>query len=218
MKIIWYGQSCFKIISQRAKDEKISVVIDPFSKETGLKVIKTEADIVLISHDHEDHNNIKAISGKPFIIKGSGEYDINEVFVDGIDAFHDNVQGKDRGKITIYIIEIEDIRICHLSDLGQLELTPDQIDAIGEIDILLTPIGGKYTISAKEAVKIMSQIEPKITIPMHYALPKLKYKLEKLDDFLNVLGIKKIEPEAVLSIKKKDISDEEAKIIVLASK
>jgi len=218
MKITWHGQSCFKITSQKTKDEKISIIIDPFSKETGLGVIKAEADIVLVSHDHEDHNNIKTISGNPFVIKGPGEYEISEVFVEGIDAFHDNTQGKERGRITIYTIEIENIRICHLSDLGQSELTSNQIDAIGEIDILLIPIGGKYTVSAKEAVKIMSQIEPKITIPMHYALPKLKYKLEKLEEFLNILGIKKIEPEAILSIKKKDISEEEAKVIVLSAR
>ncbi|MFH1643500.1 MAG: MBL fold metallo-hydrolase [Patescibacteria group bacterium] len=218
MKITWHGQSCFQITSQRSKDENVSVIIDPFDKEIGLKAIKAEADIVLVSHDHEDHNNVKAVSGNPFIINGPGEYEIKEVFVEGIEAFHDNERGKEKGKVTIYIIETEGIKVCHLSDLGQNELTADQVDAIGLVDILLIPIGGQYTISAKEAVKIMSQIEPKIIIPMHYALPNLKYKLDKLEDFLNILGIKSIEPEAVLSIKKKDISEEEAKIIILSAK
>ena len=109
----------------------------------------------------------------------------------------------------------EDLKLCHLGDLGQEELTEEQLEKIGEVDILMIPIGGTYTISAKEALKIMSQIEPRITIPMHYALPKLKIKLDGLDKFLKSLGIKSITPENKLSIKKKDISPEEAKIIVL---
>lgn len=215
MKIIWHGHSCFQIIAQKEKDIKVSIIIDPFSKEIGLKLPKLEADVLLISHDHSDHNNQKAVSGNPFVIAGPGEYDIKGVFVQGITAFHDNLGGKERGQTTIYNIKAEDISICHLGDLGQKELTSDQVEQINNVDILIIPVGGKYTISAKDALKIMSQIEPKITIPMHYSLPKLKIKLDGLEEFLKTLGIKSVEPLNSLLIKKKDLSEEEAKIIVL---
>ncbi len=216
MNIIWYGQSCFQVSSSQGKNNHVSIIIDPFGGDIGLKLPrKLEADIVLVSHDHFDHNNIKAVSGSPLVIKGPGEYDARGVFVQGISGYHDNSQGAERGNVTIYIIEAEGVRICHLGDLGQKELSSDQLEKIGEVDILMIPVGGVYTIDADEAIKIMAQVEPKITIPMHYQIPKLKIKLGGIDKFLKALGMKSLEPLPKLSIKKKDISSEEAKIIAL---
>lgn len=215
MNINWYGQSCFQVSSSQGKNNHVSIAIDPFDESAGLRVPKLQADIVLITHDHSDHNNLKAVSGQPFIVKGPGEYDLKGVFIQGISGYHDNTQGTQRGSITIYTIETEGIRLCHLSDLGQKELTSSQLDKIGDIDILMIPVGGIYTIDAAEAVKIMAQIEPRIIIPMHYKIPKLKIKLDNIDKFLKNLGIKKPESLLKLSIKKKDISTEEAKIVVL---
>ena len=215
MTIIWHGQSLFEITTSRGKNNQVNIVIDPFSQEVGLRLPKLEPNIVLSTNEHYDHNNVKAVGGNYFLIEGPGEYEIREIFIQGIPAFHDDLQGKERGKTTIFTIEAEELRLCHLGDLGQKELTPDQLEKIGEIDILMIPIGGNYTISGKEAVKIMSQIEPKIIIPMHYALPKLKVKLEGVEKFLKTMGIKKIEPVNKLTIKKKELLEEEAKIIVL---
>jgi len=214
MQIIWYGQSCFQITTSKGKNHLINIVIDPFDESIGLKVPKLTADIVLITHSHHDHNNIKAVSGNPFIVNGPGEYEVKGVFIQGIDSHHDSSFGKERGLNTIYIIKTEEMQICHLGDFGQKELTSEQVEQIGNIDILILPIGGVYTISAKEAKGIISQIEPKIIIPMHYQIPKLKIKLDDLDKFLKVVGIKTIEPQNKLSIKKGDLS-QEAKIIVL---
>ena len=220
MNIIWRGQSCFEITATPAKNSQVKIVIDPFSEEIGLKVPKMEADILLVSHGHHDHDNVKAVSpvkgaSSPFLISGPGEYEIKNVFIQGIDSFHDDKKGKEKGENTIYVIETEDLKLCHLGDFGQKELFEEQLEKINEVDILMIPVGGNYTISAKEALKIMSQIEPKITIPMHYALPKLKLKLDGVDKFLKMLGIKKVTPESKLSIKQKDISLEEAKVTVL---
>lgn len=217
MTINWYGQSCFQITSSQGKNNNVSIVIDPFSEDLGLRIPRLTADILLVSHGHSDHSNVKAVAGEPFVISGPGEYEKKEVFIQGIPSFHDSSSGKERGTNTIYVIEAEDLRICHLGDLGQKELTPEQIDKIGEIDVLMIPVGGVYTISAKEAVKIMSQIEPNITIPMHYQLPKMKLKIDGLDKFLKTMGIKKLTPLPKLTVKKKDIVPEEAKIIVLSS-
>jgi L-ascorbate metabolism protein UlaG (beta-lactamase superfamily) len=215
MQIIWHGQACFQIILNRNKDEKLVITIDPFSEEVGLKLHSVEADILLITHDHHDHNNKKAISGKPFLIEGPGEYEIKGVFIRGIEASHDKSQGKERGKITIYTIEAEEMKICHLGDLGQKELTLEQVEQIGDIDILMIPVGGIYTISAQDSPKIISQIEPKIVIPMHYFLPKLKIKLEGLDKFLKIMGQKEVEPQGKLQIKNKDLLTEKMKVVVL---
>ncbi len=217
MQIIWHGQSCFQIEARHNKSELTSIVIDPFSEEIGLRLPKLQADIVLVTHSHSDHNNIKGVEGSPFLIQEPGEYEIKKVFVQGISAWHDQKQGQERGPNIIYTIEAEDLRLCHLGDFGQKELTEEQMDKIGNVDVLMIPIGGVYTISAKEAIKVMSQIEPRIIIPMHYQIPKLKtkIKLDGLDKLLKVMGIKNIEPINKLSIKSKDISPEEAKIIVL---
>jgi len=217
MQIIWHGHAFFQIIINRGKEEKTTIAIDPFSEGIGPRVPSIEADILLITHDHSDHNNAKAIRGKPFLIQGPGEYEIKGIFVQGIAAYHDKTQGKERGGIAVYTIEAEGIRLCHLGDFGQKELTADQIEKIGDCDILMIPVGGVYTISGGEAPKIISQLEPKIVIPMHYQLPKLKLKakLEDLDKFLKAMGQKEIAPQPRLLIKKKDLPEEETKIVVL---
>ena len=223
MQIIWRGQSCFQLITSQGKNHQVNLVTDPFDEATGLKVPKLEADVLLVSHQHDGHNNLKAVSGNPsagsgqvpFLVSGPGEYDVKGIYIQGIPAFHDATQGKDKGQNTIYTIEAEDLRICHLGDFGQKELTDEQLEKIGDIDILMIPVGGVYTISAKEAVKIMSRIEPKIIIPMHYQIPKLKLKLDGVEKFLKTMGVKKVEPMPKLVIKKKDILPEEVKIVVL---
>ena len=216
MQIIWRGQSCFQILTSQAKDSQISLVIDPFGNNLGLRVPELTADIVLVTHDHDDHNNLTAVKGNPFIIDGPGEYEIKGVYIQGIPAFHDKDFGKERGRVTIYTIESEEMRICHMGDFGQKELFPEQLEDIGEVDILLIPIGGNETIGSEEAQKIISQIEPKIVIPMRYLLPKLKAKLNGLDKFLKIMGEKNHESLPKLTVKSKDLTtDEETKIIVL---
>jgi len=197
MTINWYGQTCFKITTQKNKGEAVSILIEPPDKDSGFRGPKLEADILLVSSKDQ-----KVGSGPYFLISGAGEYDIKGVYIKGI-------AGQNK-KNTIYTIETEDMKICHLGRLEQKELSSDQLETIGDIDILMIPIGGTYTIDAKEAIKVMAQIEPKIIIPMHFG-----GKLDGLDKFLKVLGIKSLEPLAKLSIKKKDISSEEAKIVVL---
>lgn len=221
MHILWKGQSCFQIIVSQKAGEQVKIVIDPYSEEIGLKLPKLEADILLATHGHYDHNNFKEVdpsagSGQaPFLIEGPGEYERKDIFVQGIPSFHDEKEGKERGQNTIYTIEAEEMRLCHLGDFGQKELTSEQVEQIGEIDILMVPIGGVYTLDAKGASKIISQIEPRIAIPMHYYLPKLKVKIDGLEPFLKEMGHKSATPEPKLLVKKKDLITEETKIVVL---
>lgn len=214
-KITWAGQSCFQI-SVSASKESCDIVIDPFDEKIGLKMPNFNADIVLVSHGHEDHNNAKGVKGNPFIIETPGEYEKNGVFIQGIDSFHDDALGKERGKNTIYIIEVEDMRFCHLGDFGQKQLTDEQLDKIGHVDILMIPVGGNFTIDSSEAAKVIGQIEPKMVIPMHYALPKLKVELDDVEKFLKAMGKKEVAAQDKLTIKASLLPKEsEMNIVVL---
>lgn len=208
MTINWYGQSCFRL-----ENKDVSLLIDPFSKEIGLRIPRLNDTIFLVSHEHFDHNNVTEAPKESFIVRGPGEYETKGVFVQGISSFHDNNQGKERGLNTMYIITMEDIRICHLGDLGQAKLTDEQIDAIGNVDILMIPVGGKYTIDAHQAVEIISEIEPKIIIPMHYKVEGLKIDLDGPQKFLKELGLKPEEVET-FKINKKTLPQEEMKLVV----
>lgn len=215
MTIIWHGQSFFELLTKDQENGELKIAIDPYDKSLGLRVPKVTAQILLISHSHPDHANKEAVKGNPFLIETPGEYEVKGVFVQGIPGFHDAVGGKERGPVTIYKVEAEEMKICHLSDLGQKELTPEQVEQIGDVDILLVPVGGGHTIGAKEASSVISQIEPKLVIPMHYKIPKLKAPLESIDKFLKVMGQEKIEPQKKLKIKPSDLPKEETKIVVL---
>jgi L-ascorbate metabolism protein UlaG (beta-lactamase superfamily) len=209
MIISWLGHSAFKI-----QDKDVTLVIDPYDK-IGLKMPKIQADILLITHEHEDHNNIEAIKGEPFLIKGPGEYEVKNIFIYGITLDHDNKNGAERGKLTAYLMEIEGIKVAHLSDIGQDSLTDEQMELFEGVDILLIPVGGEYTINGAGAVKIISQIQPRIVIPMHYKIPGVNLKLETVDKFLKEFGVAAPEKLDKLKISKKDLPQEETKVIIL---
>ncbi len=218
MNIVWHGQSFFEIGVKNRKEGETKIVIDPFEADfVGLKFPKTDGDIVLMSHNHKDHANAKAVGGNPFVVDTPGEYEIKDVFVKGISAFHDNSGGKERGTIIMFTIMAEGLKIGFLSDLGQKELTSGQVDDLGDVDILLIPVGGTYTINAKDAAEIINQIEPGIVIPIHYKIPGLKTDIEDVSKFLKEMGSEGIEPLPKAKITSKDLpgEDEEMKIILL---
>ncbi len=211
MVITWYGHSCFKVQSGETV-----IITDPFDKKIGLTPPRQAgAHLVLITHRHPDHDNLSSIAGNPFVIDGPGEYETNGFKVHGIFSYHDDVEGKERGGNAIYLFEVEGIKICHLGDLGQAKLSDEQVEAIGEVDILMIPVGGIYTIGAEEAVAVINQIEPKIVIPMHYKVPGLTIDLESLDKFLKEMGLAKKETVDKLTIKKKDLPIEGTEVIVM---
>lgn len=213
MFINWQGHSCFKIQDKQGADG-VTLVTDPFGKDIGLKVPNFEADIITVSHNHSDHNNVDAIRGKSFIIDCPGEYDFKNILIEGVDSYHDEKEGADRGKNTIYRIEVEDISITHLGDLDHV-LDSSQLEKLAGTDILLIPVGGHYTLDAKKAVEVISQIEPRIVIPMHYMVEGLKIELDSLDKFIKELGI---EPtyEEKLKISKKDLPQDDMELVILS--
>jgi len=184
----------------------------------GLKAPALKTDI-LLSSDKENHN-LDIIKDSYFLIDNPGEYEVKEVFIDGIPTFDFKKNKEETERLfngnTIYTIEVEDIKICHLGNFNQKELKEDQLERIGEIDILMIPIGGNGTIAAEDAVNIINQIEPGITIPMQYAVPGLKIKLDPLDNFLKLLKAENVKPIEKLIVKKSEIDSEQPKIITLS--
>jgi len=210
VRINYLGHAAIKI-----KSRKTSVVVDPFSKESvGFPMKKTKAQIVVCTHEHADHASLEGVKNEsPFLIKAPGEYELHEVFIKGIESYHDKKKGKERGKNTIFIIKAEGVSICHLGDLG-CSLTEKQIDQINGVDVLLIPVGGFYTIGPEEAVKVIGQIEPSIVIPVHFKTKDHKIeKLEPIDVFLKEVG-GKVREEERLVISKGSLP-EETEVVVL---
>jgi L-ascorbate metabolism protein UlaG (beta-lactamase superfamily) len=212
MTITWYGHSCFKITNQGGH---LTIITDPFDKDIGLKPPRGGADIVTVSHGHSSHNNVKAISNNPFIINGPGEYEIKGIRITGCSSFLDQKQGQEKGLNTIYLIEMDKIKICHLGDFGQKQLTDERLETIGQVDILMIPVGGAYTLNAQEAVKVTKQVEPHLIIPMHYQLPGLKINLAGLEEFLKEMGLNKKLAVDKLTIRKKDLVSKEMEVVVM---
>lgn len=214
MDIYWLGQSCFKI-----KGKSATLVIDPFDPEfTGLKLPKDlDAQVVLSTHSHKDHNNIGAVSGSPMVIAGPGEYEVAGVSVEGVSTFHDSVAGVEKGINTIYHMLIDGINIVHLGDLGH-KLTENQLGKIDNTDILMIPVGGKFSLDSELAVEVVAQLEPKIVIPMHYQIPELKIEgLETVDLFLKEMGSENAETQPKLSITRDKLPDTTTVVVLSKS-
>lgn len=211
MQITWLGQACFKI-----QGKEVTIITDPYEKKIGLNLPNLNADIVTVSHDHYDHNNSKDIKGQPFIIATPGEYEIKKVFIWGIPSWHDTKEGAERGANVIFIIQLEDIKIAHLGDLGTM-LSDEQLEKLEGVDIVMIPVGGTYTLDGKKAAELINQIEPRIVIPMHHKIPKLKIKLDDVDKFCKEMGIKQNGLEDKLKISKKDLPAEDVKVVLLKS-
>jgi len=192
MEIIWLGHSCFRIRGREA-----IVITDPCPPSTGYTIGKPAAAIVTISHDHEDHSYLKGVAGSPTQIAGPGEYEIEGVFVTGVSTYHDNQQGQILGKNLAFILDTEDIRVCHLGDLGHSP-TAEQVEELSGLDILLIPVGGHTTIDGAAAAEVVSLLEPRLVIPMHYGTQATKSELDPLDRFLREMGIKAVEPQPKL--------------------
>jgi L-ascorbate metabolism protein UlaG (beta-lactamase superfamily) len=199
MEISWLGHSCFKI-----KGRQATVITDPFSPDLGYSLGKPTATIVTVSHRHPGHCYTEGIGGNPRPVIGPGEYEISNVLIIGIATFHDDDRGSIRGKNTIYLIEMDEISVCHLGDLGHV-LTDEQVEELGNVEVLMVPVGGVSTINASKAAEIVRQLEPKVVLPMHYKTPVINRELEPVDRFLKEIGAHDIAPQAKLSLSKTNL-------------
>lgn len=215
MIINWFGQSCFKIQGQDS-----TLVTDPFDNSFGLKVPRLAADIVTVSHDFNDANNIDTIKGtgenQPFIIKTPGEYEIKNIFVYGIPTYHNEPGGKEKSPSLLYLIEIDQIKIAHLGNLDHV-LSNGEVEKLEGADILMIPVGGNTVLSAKQATELISQLEPRIVIPMNYQIPglKLKNKIDGINSFCKEFGVCPTEEINKFKVTKKDLPQEDLKVVIL---
>ncbi len=209
MTITWYGHSCFRL-----ENKDTSILIDPFSSEIGLRPPKIKDNIVLVTHQHYDHNNIEGLPQESFLAQGPGEYEVKNIFIKGIQSHHDKNQGRERGLNTIYVIKMDEMTLVHLGDFGEEKLSEEQVEKIGDVDILMIPVGGVYTINYKEAVGVIHQIEPKVVIPMHYKIDGLKVDIDGPEKFLKEMGLTPEKTEKVYKIQSKNLPAEEMRLVL----
>ncbi|MBK1812719.1 MBL fold metallo-hydrolase [Clostridium sp. YIM B02505] len=188
MKIKWFGHSCFMITSEIGT----KILIDPYVNMLGYMLPELEANIVTTSHEHKDHNNIDAVKGNFQHISGLGMFLEHGIEIKGVDTFHDKLSGAKKGRNTIYNFKVDGVNICHCGDLGHI-LDSKQIEEIGNVDVLLIPVGGGFTIDATDALEVVEQLKPTVIIPMHYrtkALGPMGLAFAKVDKFIDTSGIK----------------------------
>ncbi len=186
MKIKWFGHACFLLEAE----DGTKVITDPFDESVGYRIPEEEPDIVTVSHSHFDHNAVDLLQGNPEVVKGIGEKKIKGIIFKGIKSFHDKSRGAQRGTNTIFVFALDGIRFCHLGDLGHL-LTSEQLEEIGEVDVLFIPVGGTFTIDGREAQEVSKQLNPKLIIPMHYKTESCSIGIDSCEEFLK--GFKKVE-------------------------
>jgi L-ascorbate metabolism protein UlaG (beta-lactamase superfamily) len=214
MKIKCYGHAAFLITS----DQGVKIITDPYESgayggQLGYGKIKDEADIVLTSHDHADHNDTKSLPGSPQIVKGSGSKTVKGISIKGIPTYHDPSKGSERGTNTIFTLSVDDMKVCHLGDLGHT-LAKKELAEIGPVDILFIPVGGYFTIDAAEATRVAEQLQPKVLIPMHFKTEKCGFPIAPVEDFLKGKPSAKRLPSSEVSFDKASLP-KKMEIVVL---
>ena len=199
MEISWLGHSCFRI-----KGSQATVITDPYAPTLGYSLGKPTANIVTVSHPHPGHSYVDGVSGEPKLVMGPGEYEISGVLIIGMSTFHDQERGSVCGKNTVYLLEVDEVTICHLGDLGHI-LTAEQTEGLENIDVLLLPTGGVSTIDAPMAAQVMRQLDPKVVIPMHYQTEALNRELESVDRFLKEIGVEEVVSKPKVSFTKSNL-------------
>ena len=211
MDVTWLGHGCFRLRGRNA-----AVVTDPYPPAIGLKLSRMDADLVTVSHEHENHNYTQVVREGAYEIRGPGEYEVAGVSVIGVPTYHDAEKGTKHGRNTVYLIEIDDVRICHLGDLGH-KLEDAEAEAVASPDVLLVPVGGLTAMNAAQAAEVVRQLEPRYVVPMHYAIPGLKLQLDPIDRFLKEMGVTSAEPQPKLAVQKSS-GEYDTKVVVLEPK
>lgn len=186
MEITYFGHSCFKLKNKAG----YTLYIDPFKSDmVGLPLAKDVADVVTLSHSHEDHNAVEVITGpvnreKTFIIDREGEYEIAGIQISAIRTYHDKNSGADRGMNLVLYIIMDGLHVVHLGDICH-KLTEAQIEKLGSVDVMMVPVGGTYTLDASEAIDMIKDVQPSYVVPMHYKTSDTKIEeLTTLENFL----------------------------------
>ena len=202
MIITYFGHSLFTL---EAADGRI-LVTDPFDASMGYSMGRLQGDVITVSHEHHDHNNTSMVEGNPVVIRGEGTYEpLPNMRVTGIPSFHDEDQGARRGRNTLYLMEIDGLRLLHLGDLGH-ELSWAALNELGRIDVLMVPVGGYYTIDHNQAVALCLALNPRMILPMHYRTKASeRLPIATVEDFLKALDVYPT-PMPLLRVTREDLA------------
>ncbi len=212
MDIEWYGQSCFRL-----REGGVTIITDPYDKSIGYTLPRLKADIVTVSHDAPGHAAASAVKGDPKVLDRPGEYEVKGVFITGIQTWRGaGGGGEAKEENTVFVFEFGSITVCHLGDLAKV-LTQAQVEAMPSIDVLLAPVGGGGALDADKAAEVVSLLEPRVVIPMHYATPYLSFKLDPLSKFLKEMGVTEHAPQESLRLVRSELP-EETQVMVLECK
>ena len=204
--VTWLGQSCFRLRGRGA-----AVVTDPYSPALGPK-LRLEGNVVTVSHEHDNHNHLPSVKDA-HVIAGPGEYEVAGVTVRGLPTYHDDQKGAEHGRNTVYVIELDDVRVCHLGDLGHT-LDDRALEVIGNVDVLLVPVGGGRTLDGARAAEVVRQVEPRYVVPMHFGHPSLKTELAPVERFLKEMSVPEAEPQSKLTVQASS-AETDTKVVVL---
>jgi L-ascorbate metabolism protein UlaG (beta-lactamase superfamily) len=209
MEITWYGHSCFRLTERNF----VTVVTDPYdSKIIGYDPLKLKAEIVTISHDAPGHNNSDAVKGTSHVLTGPGEFEIGGVFITAVQT-DSAKKSKDKVRNTVYVFDYDGITVAHLGDLQSIP-TQNEIELLGSVNVALVPVGGGGSLNAAKAAEVVSMLEPNLVIPMHFATPDSKIKLDDLNKFIKEMGLSKLEAQPSLKVSRSGLPDE-THVIVL---
>lgn len=208
MDITWYGLSCFRI-----REAGATIICDPYDRTVGLQLPKVRADILTISHDRPGHNSADRVAGEPKVLRGPGEYELKNVFITGATTYHRRRKDVAQERNVMFFFEFGDLTVGHLGDLGEVPAQSDIEELnVGEVDVLIVPVGGGDTLDPTRAVDVIGLFEPRLVIPMHYHQPELSAlwatNLEPVDKFLRELGVSAPEPQEMLKITKSSLPEE----------
>jgi len=209
MEIIWYGHSCFRLTERGMA----TVVTDPYENSIGYEPLKLKADIVTVSHDASGHNYIDAVKGASHIITGPGEFEIGGVFITGVQTDGHGKKNNGQTRNTLYVFDYDGITVAHLGDLKQVP-TQTEVEALGTVNVALVPVGGGGGLNAAKAAEVVSLLEPNIVVPMHFATPDVKLKLETLDKFLKEMGLGTADKQPSLKATRNNLP-EETRVVTL---
>lgn len=210
-EIIWLGHASFRLKSKDA-----TIITDPYDKSLGLGNPGQKADIVTVSHRHPHHDSVATVKGDPMVISGPGEYEVRGVFITGVWTFADDKGGTELGRNNVFLFHLDDLVVCHLGSLGHT-LNSQQLEALGDVDVLLVPVGGYASLSASKASEVISQIEPRVVIPMHYSTGRENVPSDSLDKFTKEMGLKDWTTQDKFSMKKSDLG-ETTQVVILEPK
>jgi L-ascorbate metabolism protein UlaG (beta-lactamase superfamily) len=206
--ITWFGHACFRI-----REDGVTIVADPYSKEIGYALPRVRADVITLSHAHEGHSYAQGTRGRPRVLRSPGEYEVGGVFMTAVPTFHDDLAGRERGQNLGFLYDFQDLTACHLGDLGH-GLNQAQLEALDGVNVLMIPVGGGATLSPSAAVELVAEIEPNIVIPMHYRLPGLARDLAPVSRFLKAMGVSPPAPQPSLRVRPGGLS-EETQVVLL---